>query len=256
MNYKKIYNQLIQKGKEQSVEGYTEQHHIVPRCMGGTDDPLNLVALTPEQHYTAHLLLAKIFPDNSGLWYACQIMSSGLVGRNNKSYGWVRKRVSKLMATSVKNRWAVKAGFNDHIDQCQTYWNDLLGGMRVTEISERYGVVVSRIQRCLKEWAETTDQSQQLSELRRSRKSEVSRQARLNENSEQHAARMAKVNDSISSETRSKCKRGSLNPSSKPVTINGESFGTIREASGSLGLAYHVVRNRIKSKSYPEWRYA
>ena len=33
------------------------KHHIIPRHAGGTDDPLNLVELTVEEHALAHKLL-------------------------------------------------------------------------------------------------------------------------------------------------------------------------------------------------------
>jgi len=33
------------------------KHHIIPRYMGGTDDPSNLVELTPAEHAEAHRLL-------------------------------------------------------------------------------------------------------------------------------------------------------------------------------------------------------
>lgn len=33
------------------------QHHIIPRHMGGTDDPSNLIQLTIEEHAEAHRLL-------------------------------------------------------------------------------------------------------------------------------------------------------------------------------------------------------
>ena len=33
---------------------YTHKHHIIPRHMGGTDDPSNLVELTIEEHAQAH----------------------------------------------------------------------------------------------------------------------------------------------------------------------------------------------------------
>jgi hypothetical protein len=46
---------------------YTEQHHIVPRSFGGSDDISNLVKLTAREHYVAHLLLWKIrFPSVYG----------------------------------------------------------------------------------------------------------------------------------------------------------------------------------------------
>ena len=61
MNYQKIYNQLIQKRQANPVIGYKEKHHIVPRCMNGTNEKTNLVGLTAREHYIAHMLLWKIY---------------------------------------------------------------------------------------------------------------------------------------------------------------------------------------------------
>jgi len=33
------------------------KHHIIPKHMGGTDDPSNLIELTVEEHAEAHRLL-------------------------------------------------------------------------------------------------------------------------------------------------------------------------------------------------------
>ena len=40
------------------------KHHIIPRHMGGTDDPSNLVELTPEEHAEAH---RKLYEEH-GRW--------------------------------------------------------------------------------------------------------------------------------------------------------------------------------------------
>jgi len=39
---------------------YTEKHHIVPKCMGGTDDKDNIAILTGREHFIAHLFLARM----------------------------------------------------------------------------------------------------------------------------------------------------------------------------------------------------
>lgn len=88
MNYEKIYDHLITRARNRLLEGYTEKHHIIPRCMGGTDESDNIVSLTAEEHFLAHLLLVKIHPSNTSLWYAANMMGN----RNNKHYGWVKKR--------------------------------------------------------------------------------------------------------------------------------------------------------------------
>lgn len=60
MNLLNIYNQLmIKRMKEPSTSEYTERHHIVPRCMGGSDSNDNLVTLSAKEHYVAHHLLYK-----------------------------------------------------------------------------------------------------------------------------------------------------------------------------------------------------
>jgi hypothetical protein len=68
--------------------------------MGGDNREENLVWLTAEEHYVAHQLLAKIYPDNLGLIYACFKMShnNGKHQRSNKLYGWLRARASKLQS--------------------------------------------------------------------------------------------------------------------------------------------------------------
>jgi len=100
MDYQRIYNDIVRRGKNRLFEGYTESHHIVPRCMGGTDDLDNLVNLTAEEHYVCHQLLVKIYPDNIGLVRAAMFMAASGVGpkRNgNKTYGWLKRRFSEYM---------------------------------------------------------------------------------------------------------------------------------------------------------------
>jgi 5-methylcytosine-specific restriction endonuclease McrA len=47
MNYRRQYELLIEKAQLRgSVDGYMERHHIVPRCMGGSNEKENLVELT------------------------------------------------------------------------------------------------------------------------------------------------------------------------------------------------------------------
>ena len=63
MNYQKIYNQLIEKRKQYTLnkkECYCEKHHIIPKSLGGNNNADNLVNLLAREHYIAHLLLVKI----------------------------------------------------------------------------------------------------------------------------------------------------------------------------------------------------
>ena len=94
MDYQKHYDLLINRGKQRKLDGYKEIHHILPKCLGGTDDLENLVELTAEEHFVAHQLLVKIYPNSPNLIFACHRMSYSKNDRraNNKMYGWLRKR--------------------------------------------------------------------------------------------------------------------------------------------------------------------
>lgn len=109
MNYRKHYNRLIRRARNRTLCGYSERHHIIPRCMGGGDEESNLVRLTPEEHYVAHLLLVKMHPRHSGLVWAAVCMTSPAPKhwghlRNNKLYGWLRRKCAKTMSMRMTGR--------------------------------------------------------------------------------------------------------------------------------------------------------
>ena len=101
MDYQKHYSALIEKGQNRSsLMGLIERHHIIPRCMGGSDNIDNLVELTPEEHFVAHQLLVKIYPKNRKLILALSGMCTNSCKnpRNNKWYGWIRRKMSSASA--------------------------------------------------------------------------------------------------------------------------------------------------------------
>ncbi|APO80189.1 NUMOD3 domain-containing DNA-binding protein [Pseudomonas putida] len=81
MDYANIYAALVKNAKarglnKSKVEGYFETHHIIPRCMGGSDGKSNLVMFTGREHYIAHMLLWKAYPEEVSLMRAAHMMSS------------------------------------------------------------------------------------------------------------------------------------------------------------------------------------
>jgi hypothetical protein len=42
------------------LNGYKENHHIIPHSLGGAEDLDNIVSLSAREHYIAHLLLARM----------------------------------------------------------------------------------------------------------------------------------------------------------------------------------------------------
>lgn len=96
MNYAKIYNSLIERAKSRELNCYYEVHHIVPKCMGGSDDKENLANLTPEEHYIAHQLLAKMYPNEPKLIRACIMMIPNRPA--NKLYGWIKRKFAEAQS--------------------------------------------------------------------------------------------------------------------------------------------------------------
>ena len=78
MNYNKLYEDLVLKARSENrkrsdLEEY-EEHHIIPVCMNGSDDKINLVLFTLKEHFIAHKLLVEIYPENIKLFYALTAM--------------------------------------------------------------------------------------------------------------------------------------------------------------------------------------
>ena len=75
MDYGRIYRDFIADRRriEPTLEGYTEKHHILPRALGGGNEAENLIRLTAEDHFFAHLLLAKIH--GGRMWAAVYAMA-------------------------------------------------------------------------------------------------------------------------------------------------------------------------------------
>lgn len=95
--YSDRYYKIISHYQVTSVEGFTESHHIVPKCMGGNDERNNLVDLPPKAHFIAHYLLTKMYPDNKKLKHAFAMM-----GVSNQHQD--RKQTGKLYELSKKAR--------------------------------------------------------------------------------------------------------------------------------------------------------
>ena len=68
------------------------KHHIVPRHMGGTDDPSNLIRLTLEEHAQAHLELYEQY-GNKRDWIAHRCLLGQI------SFAEARLEVSRLPKT-------------------------------------------------------------------------------------------------------------------------------------------------------------
>ena len=104
MKYEKIYHDLCARGQLRPKPSISERHHIIPKCMGGSNDKSNLTNLTPREHFIAHQLLYKIYPNDKGILYSAVLMSTynkyKIYGRK---YEWL-KILAKSMPGPMKGR--------------------------------------------------------------------------------------------------------------------------------------------------------
>jgi hypothetical protein len=127
MNYKKNYDNLIKKCKSENrikktyyqrkkdnfSSIYYENHHIVPKCLNGTNNKENLVLLTAREHYIAHKLLTFIYPDNRKLACAFFRMAHGknkeIVSLSDYEYA---KKLKSRIPISEETKLKMKNALN------------------------------------------------------------------------------------------------------------------------------------------------
>lgn len=82
-------------------EGY-HLHHVVPKCMKGSNNKDNLVLLTYREHYLAHCLLSLAFPKDWKLSNAVASMKKG--SKNSRLYSSLVSRSGKPHSEETKRK--------------------------------------------------------------------------------------------------------------------------------------------------------
>ena len=94
--YNVWYFNITAQAQLRNVAEKYEIHHIVPRSLGGTDEPNNLVKLTLKEHLVVHHLLTKITmgEDRVKMIYSFNMMSN-FKKYNGKKYTKIREEFYK-----------------------------------------------------------------------------------------------------------------------------------------------------------------
>lgn len=103
--YTKWYWQIIERARFREIDCYVEKHHIIPRCMEGSNTSENIVKLTGREHFIIHKLLVKMFTgfDRKRMGFALwRFMSecknhSGRKSLSSREFEMVRKMVNDTM---------------------------------------------------------------------------------------------------------------------------------------------------------------
>lgn len=142
MNYEKLYlkfcseyqkttpkERLLKRNgldrRLQKPKIYTEIHHILPISLGGTDDPVNLVVLLPEEHLFLHRLRYKAYGDRED-FLAIRFIINGFIGKLNLeivddfskkfniSYGWFKQNCYEFRKTKGWQTGEGKKSISNH----------------------------------------------------------------------------------------------------------------------------------------------
>lgn len=107
--YTKIYFELIENSKNRNLDCYFENHHIIPKSLGGNNKKENIVKLTAREHYIAHLLLTKMCIEKkhkqkmcAAFLYMSTVRNDHTKERyNSKLYEYHRKGISKILSDQM-----------------------------------------------------------------------------------------------------------------------------------------------------------
>jgi hypothetical protein len=106
-----IQNIIATRGQWSPPTDYWEGHHIIPKCLGGLGHTKqkhpNIIRLTAAEHFTAHKLLAELFPNNSKLTYAfwamCTVSKSAPIA-TAEEYQAAREARSRTIGSVVQTK--------------------------------------------------------------------------------------------------------------------------------------------------------
>jgi len=115
MDYKQIYLRLCIRGQYRTLDDYTEAHHILPRSLGGGDEPQNITRLTAREHWVAHKLLVRIHTGEA--YYKMVAALVRMIGKrefrqrirlSSREYAAVQTLNSVMASHRNKRLWATE----------------------------------------------------------------------------------------------------------------------------------------------------
>lgn len=104
--YTRWYYNIIDRAQTRLLDCYTEEHHIIPKSLNGSNDSTNLVLLTAREHLICHMLLTKMVSGKSHqkmihAWWAMATLEADCQQRHrltSKKYETVRKSYSEYFS--------------------------------------------------------------------------------------------------------------------------------------------------------------
>ena len=223
--YKKTYGALIAKwvyikthnlySTDDSI--IYEKHHIIPHCLGGGDEPENIVSVPLREHIILHQLLLCIYPDNWKVVFSANAMMSTRTGKlpNTRIAAWTRKLMSEYR--------------KEHAEEILANARKVLKGRKRPE-HELINISEGRIKAYKRK---TREEILNMPGRNRRPHSEESKSAIAKKNKESWA--------------RKKQNNEKLKLHSRRIKINGTIYDSISEAARALKISNTTITTRLKT---------
>lgn len=136
----KYYRWYLALTARDDVGGYTEEHHKIPRALGGTNARANLVRLTARKHFLVHWLLTKCTAGEQqrAMFWAFACMSRNPSGERNLS-SWQFARARESYSHAAKQRPSKLKGRKLSPERCLQMSRDRKGAKLSEEHRAKIG---------------------------------------------------------------------------------------------------------------------
>ena len=102
--YETWYAAITKRGQNRLTESYTESHHIIPKSLGGNDDPANITRLTAREHFICHWLLTKIHREGEAHWKMLNAIR--IMRAENKNQQRYANRITARVYNNLKEEYS------------------------------------------------------------------------------------------------------------------------------------------------------
>ena len=218
----------------------TETHHILPKCIGGTDDTENLITIPTSCHFIAHWMLWKAYRSTPGLSYAFSLMATP----NKNHTGRTRKINSKTYSLLKADQSAAQSQRN------KDRWND-------PEWATRQSAILSKAASTPAESSRRSANALKINAVYKEKRSAAHRD-RWNdpEWAESTKQKMKDKWKDVEWAEQNKKRINDFNLRKRiPIIVDGIEYISANEVSAKFNITKPAVRYRIKSPNFPFWSY-
>jgi len=218
---------------------YYEEHHIIPKSLGGTDNKNNLAILTGREHFICHWLLTKM---TDGVYYEKMVFALCNMERKNKH----QKRHCTKITSRVYEKYkkvASKVLSKKYTGCTQTKESNLKRSLSLIgrkkgpmgdEHREKISVALSNKPRPTRVGVPTSLKGKTYTEIMGEDKANELIKAKSQLWTGRKVSEQTKIKQSLSRKGR---KTGGENSNAKPFTFNNIEYPTIKEAIAASGMS-------------------